>query len=861
MTRQARTRHERRKAAQLSIGMLVAAVGAALAAERVEAQEGPEEIVVTGQRLSLQRSIDAKRQSATISDVVASDDLGRLPDKNTAESLNRLPGLSVSVDQGEGRYVSIRGVSPALNNLTINGVDVGSPEADGGGRPAPLDVIASGTLARIEVVKAQTPDMDGEGVGGTINLVTMSPLDLEGPMFASGSVQLGREELNDESPVAGQVSVGGRPSDTFGWLLSASYSDRDLESRGYYPDDWSELTLNGVTAAVPENSKNNLYALERVRAGFNSTFELAPTDGSRYYFRTFYSKFEEDEERQRYEHMFRRSVTALTPTTGTSGTNSRREQDLRLEEKNKRFANWAIGGENELSAGWVVDYRLQGNENVQTEPNRNWEFRGDGLGPDTWSIDERGFATVTSSAVDPLDPSLLRFMRLRAQDNATDEDGLIAGVNIGREAENGTIGWRFGLKSTQIDRFNDGSQVRYDLGSTDWFASDFGHFSRAFVNTIDGTPFPNMLLDPAAANAFFDANRDNPEYFELDADDTFENEYQSDYDVDEDVLAAYAMATVELERAAIVAGLRFERTSVDARAFERDPDTLTARAVSASGSYGNVLPAVVATFSLRDDLLLRAAWTSSLGRPDYEQIAPISSLERDGLDATLSIGNPDLEAFESTNLDLSIEYYLGEEGLLSAALFSKDIENFIVGRSETLTSFAYNGEVFENFTRATVANANEAKVRGIELNYQQQLTMLPGPWSGLGVGVSLAFLDSEIAVDGRTDELPLTRQPDWTRSISLFYQNRRFSAALSMDTADAFLSSLEDSPETDLTFGEYGRLDFKASYDFADRHSVFLEWQNINDEPTIEYQGGIERQITQFEEYGQTVYLGFSSRL
>jgi TonB-dependent receptor len=836
---------------------------AAMLVCNAQAQDVPaelmDELIVRGQRLAQERAIESRRNSEAFVDAVSADDIGRLADKNAAEALDRIAGISVTIDQGEGRFVSIRGVNPALNNLTINGVSAGSPEADGGGRQVPLDVIGAELLRSIEVIKVQTPEMDAQGVGGTVNVVTKGPFDYEQSQFMFGSMQVGYDDLNSETPYAADAIVGGtNDSRTLGWLLGSAYSYRDSAAHGVYQDDWREVELDGVAASIPENAKNNIYSLERKRLGANAALEWRPTDSTKYFLRAFYSKYDEDEVRQRYEHFFSRDITQLTANSGVSGTNNRREQDLRLEQKDKRFFNVAIGGETVLANRWMLDYALQANDNQQIEPNRNWEWRGDDYGPDSWAIDADGIVHVTSGPVDVLDPTRLNFLRLRTQDNDTDEEGRIAKLNLKREIGHNESYLKAGVKLTTTERRNDSSQVTYRAGSSDWNLSQFDHFDRVVTNTIDGKRYPNMIVNPGAANDFYAANANNPEYFALDEEDTFEAEYQGDYEVDEDVLAGYVMGRWNVGRWQFISGARIEQTEVSSAGFERNPETGAARRVTGEGEYTNVLPALIARLELTDAWVLRGAWTNTLGRPNYEQIAPISELSVDGAIGSLSIGNPELEARQSENYDLALEWYFARGGLLTLAGFHKKIEDEIVTRIQTLDDHTYNGTTYEQFEITSYENATSAELTGAELSYQQQFDWLPSPWDGLGIAMSYATIDGESEVQGRED-LPLVRQPEWTRSATLFYQKNGFQLALALSESDEFLSDVSDEPETDLYSGEYGRLDLRGSYSFLEKYSVFLEWLNINDEPTTEFQGGREHQNTQFEEYGQTWYVGLTA--
>ena len=849
----------------MRIPILMMVVCAPLCAAQTSDDNEPvslEDMTVTGQDLSRQLATETKRAADQILDAVSADEIGQLPDKNAAEAVDRLPGVSITIDQGEGRFVSIRGITPTLNNLTINGVSAGSPEADSGGRLAPLDIIGGDLLKRIEVIKANTPDMDAQGIGGTINVVTASPSDYAESSFAVGSAQIGDQEFGGDMPYAADLTIGGNTDDrSFGWLAGFSYSDRTFISRGIFQDDWREEIVDGTTLSLPENAKNNWYELERLRTGLNGELEFRPNDQSEYFLRAFYSKFEEDEERQRYEHFFSRSLTSLSANGGISGDNGRREQDLRLEQKDKEFFNVSAGGKWLLGSQWELESVIQYNDNRQEEPNFNWEFRGDGYGPGGFSINDRG---VVLNDPDPalLDPATLRFRRLRIQDNETDETATIVKADLTRSLSVGSnpASLKFGAKLTATERDNDAAQVRYNLGSTDWFASEFGHFGGNFTNRIDGIGLPNMRIDPAGARSFFESNRNNLEFFELAEGDTFEEEFQADYTVDEDVFAAYAMGTLDVDRWRLIAGLRFEATDIKSSGFRLDAESGTAVAVRGEGDYDNLLPALIARYEPNENWVIRASWTNTLGRPDYDQIAPISTLTRDGSNAALFIGNPNLEARESSNFDVSVEYYLNQGGLVSVAAFYKDIDNFIVSQTEAFSDFTLDGETFEQFDRTSLVNANSAEVSGLEFSLQQRFTALPGWWSGFGASLAFAALDSELEIPGRSEDLPLVGQPDWTRSVALTYQNDVLQAALSYDEADSFLTGIGGDATQDFFMEEYGRLDFKATYSFARNYAVFFEWQNINNEPTVVYVGDREDQLDQYEEYGETLYVGFNAR-
>lgn len=838
-----------------------------------------EEIVVRGVKYSQQQAIGMKRDAVGVMDAISSNDMGRLPDKNAAESVDRLPGVSISTDQGEGRFVIIRGISPSLNNLTINGQSAGSPEA-GGGRAAPLDVIGGDLLQSIEVIKSPTPDMDGQGIGGTINVVTPSVFNQEEQRFGSFTLSAGQEDFSNNTPYAGTFSYGGKnDADTIGFLIGGSYSYRDFVSRGLFQDDFRSLEGQGEDGSttdvwVPENSKNTNYNLERTRAAMNVALEFKPNDSSQYHIRSYYSQFDETEARQRYEHFFSRNPFNLNGPSGDSEGN-RREQDLRLEEKDKSFFNIAIGGENSFGDAWTTDYGLQFNSNETVEPNRNWEFRGDDYGtvddPESWVMDGRGVALITGGNQDLLDPNLIEFRRLRNQDNKTTEEALIAYANIQKDMEIGSMSGfvKFGAKYTGTDRKDDASRVLYELGDVDWTMGDFGHAGSSAPNEVDGYLFPMIFIDGNAANTFFDANESNTDYFVPDAEYEFSQEYESDYNIDETITAAYAMMSLDMtETTNLVFGVRVEHTEVDSTGYRRNEDTQTAEPLTDKGDYTTWLPGATFRWNATDQFVVRAALTTAIGRPDYSDIANISEFYAEDVlgdfIGSINVGNPNLDPLESVNFDLSVEYYTENGGLISGAIFYKDIDNFIFGYSDQCdtvngndVSCEFEGVAYDIFTFSSVENAQSAELKGVEFNYQQTLDFLDGWASGFGFGISGAYVDSEMQIPGRDFKQTLLEQPEWTTSFMVFYQTAQFEATLAIDDSDAYLDGINGDDGTEDLFKQgYGRLDFKMSYDFSDKLTAFFEWQNINDEPLEEFQGGVERWNTQIETYGQTMNLG-----
>jgi TonB-dependent receptor len=376
MTQSLSARFQSLRVALLSTCAL-AVVGPAWAQNQpstTSANQQIEEIVVRGISLSLQKAVEDKRAAEAIQDSVSSDDLGRLPNKNSSEAINKLPGVNITQDQGEGRYVSIRGASPNLNAITVNGQAVGTVET--GSRRVPLDVIGGELLGGIEVIKAVTPDMEANAVGGLINVKTASPFDEKNAFFGRVTGQVGAQELDSFTPYAVTASTGGRfgSDETIGVAVGVSRNDRHYLTKGLYADDWA--TSPNASRGIPQSHKFNNYDLKRKRTGINGTVEFKPNEDALYYFRGLYTKTDETEFRYRGRNYFARVNTGLTFTADNVGnyTNMRLRSELRDQSTQRRIANYTIGGENTIDR-IKLDYSAGLVDNRIYQPTRTWTFQ------------------------------------------------------------------------------------------------------------------------------------------------------------------------------------------------------------------------------------------------------------------------------------------------------------------------------------------------------------------------------------------------------------------------------------------------------------------------------------------------------
>lgn len=813
-------------------------------------------IVVTGQRAQQQRGIEAKREALGVVEVVSANDIGRLPDRNVAEVVERLPGVGVQYDQGEGRYVAIRGIPSSLNGYTLNGFEIGNP--DGNTRALPLDIISGQLLNRLEVTKVRTPDLLGQGIGGTVNLVPQTAFDFTDPLIVSGSAQIGFQELRDEDqPVRADLTVGGvfGDDDQFGILLGGSYSDRTFTSYGLYPDDWFNVE-GAARGGIPTNIKYTDYRLRRERIGASGSLDYQ-SGNTNLYMRGFYSRFTEDEYRQRFRLDF--SDGAVFDANGLTGTSDDTEQrsDLRLEYKEKSVLVGMAGGETRFD-DLTLSFGAARTHNEVIEPNDSWQFRGN-PGNVTFDFADKLYTVMPVDGY--LSPADLGFRSYAHQDQTGDEDIWQFRADLQYDQPWGFV--KIGGNMRLTDKGFDDESVSYgrndapDRFTLDGLAGEDVVVSPASDRDYLVTP----TIDEHLIRDFTYVNLTGP-LFVLDEEGTLADQVLSDYTLDEDVLSAYAMANIEFgEALALTIGARVEHTKLDVTGFrlENEVDIVPA---SENRDYTNVLPTAILRVTPADDVVMRLSYSRSVGRPDYTDLSPGGSLgyvqlDNGNYDGSLSLGNAGLDPYVADSLDMIFEYYFARGGLLSAGVFAKWIDNPIFDRSLTQQNVEFGGRFYETLEFTQPENASSGEIMGLELAWQQQFTFLPGLLSGLGASANVTFLDGSLSVPDRGNT-PFPEQSDLLWGAQLFYQYGPVEASVAYHHTGRALIGIAGDPIEDQYNDDLRRLDAKLSFDIGDHFTVFAQGQNLTDEPTRQYQGGIRDWVIQQERYGRTYWLGAS---
>lgn len=834
------------------IAMTVAS--AAHAQDAAPAAPDDENIVVTGQRAQQQRSIDEKRAALGIVDVTAADDIGQLPDKNVAEAVERLPGVGVQYDQGEGRYVAVRGVPSSLNGYTLNGFEIGNP--DGNTRALPLDIVSGQLLNRIEVAKVKTADLVGQGIGATINLVTQTAFDFDKPFVVQANAQVGWQELRkSDKPIKGDVTVGGRfgADEQFGLLLGASYSDRTYTSYGLYPDDWTP-DAEAARGAVPVNIKYTDYRLKRERIGASGSFDWR-SDRTQLYIRGVYSKFTEDEYRQRLRLDFSDIDWDANGMTGVASTSEQRS-DLRLEYKEKSILSFMAGGSTEFDDNWKLDFGAARTRNEVIEPNELWQFRGN---PGAVAVDFTD-KLFTAAPVDGyLAPSDLGFRQYTAQDEyglektwqaRADLTGKLPGIG-----ENSFV--KFGANARWTDKSFDSANASYGRGSSaNRFTLADLNGADVTVKASDGRSYQIApTIDADLIRAYTDGKLGGPQ-FVLNEATTLANETLGDFALNENVFAGYAMTNLDFGSVAVTAGLRVERTELDIDGFLLSGSTVTP--ISGQRRYTDFLPSLIVRITPSDDTMFRIAYSRSVGRPQYSDLSPGGSVSVEGEgEISVDSGNPALKPYIADAIDMTGEWYFAPGGLISIGAFAKFIRNPIFTQSYVLTDASFGGETYDRINFSQTLNADRGDIIGLEAAYQQQFTFLPGLLSGFGVNLNLTLIDATLRMPGR-GAIAFPEQSSLLWGAQLFYQKGPVEASVAYHHTGRALIAAGDEKLTDQYNDDLRRLDAKVAVDLTRNIRLFAEGQNLTDEPTRQYQGGVRNWVTQDERYGRTFYIGAS---
>ena len=819
-----------------------------------------------------QRAVNMRKASPAIMEVASSNLIGKLPDFNAAEAVQRLPGVSIERDQGEGRYVTVRGTPTQWSSNTLNGDRLPSAKTSGdllGDRTVPLDVFPSDFIQYVQVVKAITPDYEGDAIGGTINFITKTSPEKETlNINLSGA-------YNNQSQKAGYASTfvyGNRLfDDKFGFIAMIT---RNL--RPYGTDNYE---------VVYGNEFNNVRELDirhydgiRTTDGFNVGMDYRFGDNTKLFARGLYNRLEDNERNRKVEYFFDKTsnnaqmrwniVDYLFKTYGGElGLETKLSDKLKANVKLSTYKAFAgYDGPNSvadsLSGYYYANFRqtveFGGFEDV-TDSDGNIQqlkfLRGDGPNPNSGDA----YDNIQPNFINgDLNPDLFKLQRYVISIRNVEDTDVVGQANF-TYTPSSKLEFKFGTKLRRKESSYDRAYATFtpenDAFFTDFERETFPNKS-SFLSEI-GTPYtqPVFLWDVPTEDAIKDP------YGNSVAGNSIVLNYQdktnsiratNSYEATENQLAGYVMGTWKPNsKWTIIPGIRYENTSNDITGYSFNRTTSEVSTIKSEKEYPALLPMLHLNYRPSNDFDIRAAFTRTFARQAFNQIAPFEDINEDNLSITR--GNPNLNPTFATNYDLIVSKYFGKANYLSAGVFYKDIQDIVfVNASEE--QLVVNGTP-ETFRVNTFKNSESAFLMGAEFTWAQQLDFLPGALSGLGYSINYTYTKSETSLEERGEKTPLVNQSPNILNASLFYEKYGFSFRLAGNYRDAFLWQLRDSKDQDRYQGKDFQLDLNTSYTFPNnRITIFTQMNNLTNQKLLYYRGKPERPE-------QTEYFSFRARL
>ena len=836
-----------------------------------EDSENIEELFVVGTKASIISAIEKQRESDQIISVIDSDALGEFPDTTAAEALRRISGISVENDQGEGRYVTVRGLSGDLNNISVNGATVPAPE---GGRKVMLDGLPTELLDSIEVYKSLTPDQDLDSIGGRVEFNTKSALDLDGTYFKLKANTLYNDQTYNSSNPKISLTYGDLISENVGHIIGLTYSEKQVvtyNNETGFPA-WKLISGN---YAIDDDFESRYYDLTRERLGITYDIDYRINDESSIYANILWNEYVDDELRYKDEYKMREEQNNVT-ATGSTITEIRRDSETRVREEVRTIRTFILGG-NTIVNGWDAEFALSSSfaeeddtDNVDAKFRSSTFDAGDCGGPCgsfDYSDPQKPRMTlvpaITTGAGSIYDPASMGVDEIEEEDSVIQDRVSAFKADFTKEGfmfSDIPTTLKFGLKYTTREKEKTVSGFSSEPNTNQ---SDYNP-----ITTPVNWPWPTVFGPMADPTTIFALQNTLGQF----TNNYTKPGYGKDFVSEEDITALYLMGTMKFENAVVTAGIRAEDTSFNTLGYDKDTNesaTPTGIIIRASKDYTFVSPSLNVKYFVNDDTIVRGAIWRSLSRPGFGESAPIADISADGTAADGStiykgeMGNPDLEPYKSTNMDLIFERYY-DNGAVSLGYFRKDVKNAIYPQ---VTSGVVGGINFSELE--TYINSEKSTVDGIEFNFFREFVDLPEPFDGLFISVNLTKVDadSDIPSSNGVFTVPFRKLADSTENLSIGYDKGKVDMRLTLASRSDYLDYLaDDDIETtvdDLDYNnirftdDHSQIDFTAKYYLNDNLTLKLDLININDEPEFYYWGSPSR-LSQYDEYGRSATIGFT---
>lgn len=818
--------------------------------EGVELQE----VVVGGAFHGQRRALSSQKNSLGVTNVVSADQVGKFPDSNIGDALKRISGINVQYDQGEARFGQVRGTSADLSSVTINGNRV--PSAEGETRSVQLDLIPSDMIQTIEVNKVVTPDMDADAIGGSINLVTKNSPYKRTIAATAGT---GYNWVSGKAALNLGFTYGDRFfNDKLGLMVSASYQNNPAGSddveMAYEKNDNGDVVLDEYEVRQ--------YYVTRERQSYSLALDWEINANHRIDFKGIFNNRNDWENRYRHTYKWDDETPneyEVIYETKSGGPNQRY---ARLERQ--RTMDFTLGGEHlfgKLKMDWKASYAQAGEERPH---ERYLAFKKEGIAMNTdWSDIRRPYMSPADGQdilLNATNSNEFELDELTEQFEDIKEKDLKFSLNFELPLAKGRYAnkLKFGAKVVDKDKNKWIDFYEYKPTDEDAFLTDaLGHLQNEDRDGYmggDRYKVGNFVEKEYVG----DLNLTDANSFEQ---ETKYDEMCENFEAHETVSAGYLRFDQQLgKKWNLMAGLRLENTHVTYSGYiyddgkESDKDESFTKTSERSKSYLNVLPSVLLKYDASEDFKVRASFTNTLARPKYANLVPNVIIDKEDI----AFGNPELNPTLSYNFDLSAEYYFKSVGLVSAGLFYKKINDFIVDYRQN--DYEYKGVTYEEMKQPR--NAGDADLFGVEIAYQRDFGFIAPALKCIGFYGNYTYTYSKVKnfnFEGRENEdLRMPGSPEHTANASLYFDKAGFNVRLSYNFASDFIDEVGEEAFYDRYYDKVNYLDLNASYTFGKKlkTTFYAEATNLLNQPLRYYQGTPDRSM-QAEYYGVRVNAGF----
>jgi TonB-dependent receptor len=798
-----------------------------------------DQVIVTTERLQGEaEAINIERMSDDIVQVLPAKVINSLPNTNIADAVGRLPSVSLERDEGEGKYVQIRGTEPRLSNVTINGVNVPSPE--GIVRNIKLDAVPANLVERIEVFKTLSANQDADGIGGTVNLVTRTAGE-------KATYNFGGE--GGYTPIQGGRTLGGFDGTVgkrfglekkLGFILGGTF-DRNNRGIDDLEPTQAATTFNGANVAYVSSEDLRSYSYYRTRYGFAGGLDYNLKPGTSIYLKGLYSDFHDYGDTWVYTPNAGNTITSVNGSQvtfadalqcqainqaaddpaqgGTLNSNPCSPGSLQyrhyIRRPDQQVFSILTGARHDLSSNLIV-YEFAGSRshNIGGQDFATTNFQGPAASYDQFGNLQAGSNGTNNglSLADPYRPRLSPLDGTNLYDptlyslshtifpkyHATQVNFQGAASWARRYTAYGHFGtFEVGLKirdshTTQNENdnlfdFNSGNPI--GLNSVLGTYTNPSYYDHSFqVGTLAYGPASDY-------NKVTQSILGNLGNFNFDPVNSITRSASAFFDADERVYAGYLQNTISVAKFRFVTGVRFEGTNtsfltnqltanVDAAGNSLPP---TIAPLRQSSDYLNVLPSIQVQYLLEKNTNLRANFSQGISRPNIGDLVPTTVVDPNASPKSVSTGNPNLKPTKANNYDLLVEHFFQPLGILQAGFFYKQLSNPIYPTAVTLTSGPEAG-----FLLTQSINGPNAHITGFEAAWEYRLSRLPGMLGGFGVAANYSYTQSQVTFpanfsNGRNDHPTLQRQAPNNWNFGLTYDKSRFSGRFAITHNDANL--------------------------------------------------------------------------